>query len=244
MVRARNDSIGASVLKKIKWMLLAALVAVGGYIYQNAGGFITQQAEKIASGALGVAVDIGRIDVSLRNKKVSVQGITVANVPGYKQPFIVRADGLDIGLNTASKELIDFNKIRLRGAHVYVEATEKGLNVNDLKKRMNAKKQKESAGSKQVRVIIEHMMIDASTIHPSVSLLGKEIAAIKLPALTFSNIGKGGGVTAGAAVQQIMTYYVASAEKAVQQSGILAPLSGVKQKLDGVSKTLNMKKLF
>jgi uncharacterized cupredoxin-like copper-binding protein len=232
------------MLKKIKWLVLAAMIAGGVYIYQNAGSFITKQAEKIASGALGVAVDIGRIDVSIADKKVSVQGITVANVPGYKQPYIVRAEGLDIGLNTASKELIDFNNIRLRGAHVYVEATEKGINVNDLKKRMNAKKQKESAGSKQVRVIIDHMIIDASTIHPSVSLLGKEIAAIKLPALTFSNIGKGGGVTAGAAVQQIVAHYVASAEKAVQSAGLLSPVKEVEKKLRGVTDKLNVKGLF
>ncbi len=228
----------------IKWIILAALIAGSYYAYMNAGSLITQQAEKIASQAIGVAVDIGRIDVSLKEKKVSVQGITVANVPGYTQPYIVRAKGIDIGLNTASRELIDFNNIRLRGSEVYVEVTEKGINVNDLKKRINARKGTETKAEKQVRVIIERMVIEASTIHPSVSVLGKDIAAITLPPLSFSNIGKGGGVTAGAAVQQIVSHYVTSAEQAVQRARLLSPVKDVEKKIKGVTDKLKVKGLF
>jgi hypothetical protein len=224
-----------------------ALLAGGFYLYINFGSMVTRTAEKIASGALGVAVDIGSIDISLQEKRVIVNTLKIGNPPGYKNPHAITSEKILIGLNTASKDLIDFNDIKVQGSVINLEVNERGMNLVDLRDLANQKKQRESAGSEQIRVIIKHMVIEASTINPSISLLNREIAPIKMPALSFSNIGKGGGVSAGSAVTQIITKYVSAAQREAQSSGMLSGLPG--GTLDEVKKTIDdaagsLKKLF
>ncbi len=209
-----------------KLIILAVLFAAGAYIYMNLGGFITRTAEQIASDALGVKVNIGSIDVSLSNKKVTVSGIKIGNPPGYRKAHAITAESIDIGLNTASKELIDFKDIRVKGSVVNLEVNEKGMNLTDLKNLANKKEQKESVGSEQIRVIIEHMAIEASTINTSITMLDRDIAPITLPAISFNNIGKGGSVTAGDAIEQVVTKYLSAVQNAARQQGLLNGVPG------------------
>ncbi len=206
----------------LKLITLAALVAAGGYLYLNFSSLLTRTVEKIATDAVGVSVDIGSINISLSDKKVTVSSIKVANPSGYSNPHVMTTDALMIGLNTASEKLIDFSNIQVKGSSIFFEMNEKGTNVQDLKKRTEGKEQKESVGSEQIRVIVQQMMIDASTVNAT--LFGKEVPAITIPALKFSGIGSGKGIEAGDAIKQIFTKYMASAEKAVRESGLLQGL--------------------
>jgi hypothetical protein len=216
-------------------VVVLLLLVFGGYLYMNFGSLLTRTAEKIASNALGVAVDIGWINVSLSDKIATVHGLKIGNPPGYAKPHAMTAETITIKLNTASKELIDFTDVRVEGSVVNVEISERGVNLNDLKNLANQKKQKESVGAEQIRVIIQHMVIEASTINPSVSLLKKDIRPVQMPPVTFSRIGGGGGVNAGEAVVQVLTKYLSKAESAARQGGLLKELST----LEDVEKTLD-----
>lgn len=224
--------------------VLVLLIAGGVYIARNMGGYITQMAETIASNALGVKVDIGSIDVSLSDKKVTVNSVKIGNPPGYRQPYAMTSDTIAIGLNTASKELIDFKDIQVKGSVVYMEINEQGMNLLTLKKLANSTKQKESAGSEQVRVIIKHMVIDASVIKPSITFLSREIDPIRMPAISFNNIGSSkGGTSAGDAIVQVLTKYLSSVQQQARSSGALNGVSipgldDAEGALDGISKRI------
>lgn len=234
--------------RHIIWGIAAILAAGSFYLYSNMGNIITRTAEKIASGALGVSVDIGSIDVSLSDKKVVVNSLTVGNPPGYRTPYAVAAKSIDIGLNTASQKLIDFKDITVKGSVVNLEVNEKGMNLNDLKALASKKEQKESVGSEQVRVIIEKMVIEASTIKPTIALLDGDIAPITMPAISFNNIGKGAsGSNAGDVIVQIMGKYLSAVEKSAHSSGMLNGIPGysdVRKTLDGAGEQLKKIKLF
>ena len=228
-------------MKTKKKIVLGAVAAVvlgaGVFLYLNFADILVRTTEKIASNALGVGVHIGSIDVSLSDKKVIVNAIKVNNPPGYKSPYIITTDKVEIALNTASRELIDFKDINVTGSTVYAEVNEKGMNLVDLKKLATAKKQKEAAGSEAIRVIVKHMVIDSSVIKPRVSFLDREIGDIRMPPLTLSNIGQGGGVNAGTAITNVMVKYLSAAEKQVRKEGLL---KGVEVPgLDDARKTLN-----
>jgi hypothetical protein len=211
--------------KPFKRIVAAALLLViGAYLYLNLGSIITRTTEKIASDALGVKVNIGRVDVSLSDKRVTVHSLKISNPPGYHKSYAMTAETILIGLNTASKQLIDFKDIQVKGSVVNLEVNEKGMNLTDLKNLANGKEQKESMGSEQIRVIIEHMVIDASVINTSIPMLNRDIQPLRLPAMNFSNIGSGGGVTAGIAIEQVFTQYLSAAENAARQGGLLKDL--------------------
>lgn len=230
----------------IKTALIAAILIGGGiWLYYNLGGVITSTAERIASNALGVKVDIGSIHVSLSDRKATVHSLKIANPTGFKGSHIMTADEIAIGLNTASKQLIDFKDIVVKGSVVNVEINERGMNLMALKSKANSKEQRESAGSETVRVIVQQMVIEASTINTSITFLDRAIPTISMPAIRFSGIGSGNGVKAGDAIVQIMSRYLTSIESAVRAQGLLkgVPNAGdVKKTLDGAADTLN--KLF
>ncbi len=231
--------------KKKLILVLAVLLAAGAYLYVNMGGMITRTAEKIASDALGVKVSIGSIDVSLSDKKVTVSTLKIANPPGYRNAHAMTADKILIGLNTASRELIDFKDIQVKGSVVNLEANEKGINLRDLRNLANSKEQKESPGSKQIRVIIQHMVIDASTINAGISIANRPVRPIRMPAMTFNNMGSGGGVEAGDVIAQILGKYLSTVQSTATSAGLLEGLPGVddgKGILDNAGSSL--KKLF
>lgn len=222
------------------------LLAIAGYLYFNLGGFITRTAEKIASDALGVKVNIGRIEVSLSDMRAMVHSLKISNPPGYRKPYAMTAERILIGLNAASKQLIDFKDIEVKGSVVNLEINEKGMNLADLKTLAAGKEQKESVGSEQVRVIIKHMVIEASVINTSITMLDRDVAPLRLPAMAFNNIGSGSGMPAGSAVEQVFSKYLSAVISAAQQNGLLdsmlPSLNDTKGTLDNTAKKLN--KLF
>ena len=214
-------------MKRIIILTVLVLLLSGGlYLYRNLGGMIVQQAERIASEAIGVKVDIGSINVSLADKKVTVRGIAIANPPGFKQPHALTAESIDITLNTANNELIDFKDITVKGSVIELEVNEHGMNVLALKDLANRKEQKQKAANETLKVIIQRMVIDATTVRPSLTLLSRDSEPLHLPPLTFSGIGQGKSVTAGDAIVRILNEYLALVAKQAAGGGLIQKLPG------------------
>jgi DNA-binding transcriptional regulator YdaS (Cro superfamily) len=232
-------------MKAVKFIFsaLGMLVVIAGiFLYINFGNLAKNAAERIASNALGVKVQIASLNFSLKDKNATVNGIKISNPPGFKNTHIITADNIIIGLNTASRELIDFKDIQVNGTVINLEVTEKGTNLNALKRLTEQKKQQKAVGSEQVRVIVRQMTISEATINPSVTLLDREIGAIKLPAFRVSGIGKNtNGVLAKDAVRQIMIQYIKSAERQVSREGLWgeadAIIKNVEDAVDDVKET-------
>ncbi|HEY1095943.1 MAG TPA: hypothetical protein VGF14_01735 [Alphaproteobacteria bacterium] len=225
--------------KIVSLVLLAAIIAGGAYLYCNGNALIVRATERIATNALGVKVDIGSITLSWKKKLVTVNDLEVGNPPGYKSAHVMTADKILIGLNTASKKLIDFKNIDVKGSEIYFEMTPKGTNLTDLKKLANSSKQKEKAGNETIRVIVQQMEIDASVIHPRISFLkDQDIPPIKMPPVRISGIGQGKtGSNAGEVIVQVLTRYLTSAQSAITKSGVLNQIPNINT--DAAKKTID-----
>lgn len=216
-------------LTKIILTSLSSLLIVAGiFLYINFGNLAKNAAERIASNSLGVPVSISSLSFSLKEKKATMRGIKIGNPPGFKKSHIIVARQINIGLNTASKELIDFKDVQVDGTVVNLEVTEKGTNLNALKKLASQKKQKQSVGSKKVRVIVRQMVINQSTINPSITLLNRDIGSINLPPVRISGIGNNSnGALAQDAVEQIVLQYLKAAETEARRAGALGGVDAV-----------------
>lgn len=229
---------------KILFSGIAVLLIVAGiFLYLNFGDLAKNTAEKIASNALGVKVTLSSLSVSLKEKKATIRGIKIHNPPGFKNTHIITADDMAIGLNTASRQLIDFKDIQVNGTVVNLEVTERGTNLQALKKLAAQKKQKESIGSEQIRVIVRNMVINESTINPSVTLLNRDIGSIKLPPVRVSGIGQNSnGALAQDAVSQVLVQYLKAAESQANREGLLknadALVNDIKDSVDDVTKSI------
>ncbi|HPF79100.1 MAG TPA: hypothetical protein PLF01_07380 [Alphaproteobacteria bacterium] len=229
--------------KIILTIISSLIIAAGIFLYLNFGNLAKNAAEKIASNALGVNVSISSLQVSLKEKSVVVRGVKIANPPGFKKSYIMTTDEIDIGLKAASRQLIDFNDIQVHGTVVNLEVTEKGTNLQALKNLAAKKPQKESVASEQVRVIVRKMVVNESTINPSITLLDRDIGSIDLPPVRISGIGtKSNGVLAREAVAQIIIQYLGQAETAARKAGAMggadAVLDNVKGAVDDAAKSI------
>lgn len=221
------------------------IIIIGGaaYLYFNFNSLLVRTAERIATNALGVNVNIGGIELSLSDKRAIVSGIKVANPSGYKGRHIITTDRVEIALNTASAELINFKDINVTGSTLYVEVSEKGINLKDLKALAQKKEQKEAVGAEQVQVIIKSMVVDATTLKTHVAFLDKDLPEVKMPAVSFSNIGGANGASASVAVQDVVSQYMTSAYNFVQRQGILSGIdipnmSDLKNNVEGLSRDI------
>jgi len=215
-------------------LILLAMVAGAVFLYLNFGNLAKGITERIASDALGVKVRISSLDVSLADKKVFVNGLTIANPPGYKNAHAITVEKISIGLNNATKELIDFDDIQVEGSVVNLEVTPNGNNLTDLKNLAAAKPQKESVGSEQIRVIVQKMVIGASTLNPSVTLYDGSLGSIQIPAISLSGLGqRENGILAKDAITQVITKYLSAAQSKANNAGFMKGKEEIEKMLKG-----------
>ena len=115
--------------------LAFALVFGGGvYLYMNLGSIAERYIEQIASETLGVAVTIGKLDISLQDRNATVHNLKIANPPGFKKSHAMEVSKISVDLENVSKELITFKDISVDKTFVYLEVTPNGTNLNTIKK--------------------------------------------------------------------------------------------------------------
>lgn len=209
--------------------LAAALVLGGGaLLYLNMGSIAKQLAEDYASRALGVKVEIGGLDISVQESKVGISNLKVANPDGYKKPYVLTVQHVNIVAGNLGRELLEFRDVSVEGADVYLEINVGGTNLGDIRKKLNpAVGAPQSEGEKALKVILDKLLMNGK-VHTSIIFLDKEIEPFVLPPVTVSGIGRengGNGALAGEAVAVIWNELSKTVMSAANQKGYLAGLS-------------------
>lgn len=222
-------------IKTLFSLLGLLIIAAGVFLYLNFGDLAKNTAEKIASEAMGVKVTIAALDISLTDKRVTVSGINIANPRGFKNRHLMAIQNVSIGLNAASRTLIDFKDISVTGTGLNFEVTEKGTNISALQALMAKNKKAPSKAAEPIKVIIRSLVITPSVINPSVTVLNQDIASsITLPAVRLSGIGqRDNGILAKEAVRQIMSKYLKQAEATVRKKGLTGNADAVVKEIEG-----------
>lgn len=240
-------ALGA-LLKFIFGLIFLILIAGGIFLYLNFGDLSKRAVEKVATNALNVPVSISKLDLSLKEKSVTVSGIRIANPKGYAKPYAVQVGRVSIALAEVPEnfDLIKFKSINVSDTIVNLEVNEKTTNLSQLKRGMP--KKPVTAKSSTTKVIVSKFHINQSTLNPAVTLIGGDLGTVKVPPVTLSGIGqRENGVLAEEAIQQILNQYLNIAVKEANQAGYLKGLvdvdkikNRVKDKIEGKLKNLGI----
>lgn len=233
-------------------LAFALLFGGGMYVFMNLGSIAKTVSERIASETLGVRVTINKMEISLQEKKVDVRGFEIGNPKGYKRASALTTDHIHIALGDLSKELIEFKDISVKGTNVFVEVSENGTNLNDIKKNLSRKKpagKAEKAESseggeakKPVKVIIDRLVVGETKLEPSVTLTDSSLVSITVPAMTLRDVGrKQNGVLASEAIAQIWSTLSKRFNASAMSAGFLEGLSTDILKDIGVSNLKQIK---
>jgi len=212
---------------KNKTPLLAGIVVLVGIVIvllMNLGSAIKPVIEKIASSTLGVEVDIKNLDISIKEKSVSITGVKVANPKGFKQPNLLTISNILVSAGQLTGDKITLNQVAVTGMEVTYELGAKGSNLNQIKSNLKKPSATTSSSSQendpasQTAFIIKKINIKDTKIIPS---LGKASNPILLPSLSIQNIGTASKpASAREAMTRVFQQIMSATIRTVTKSGI------------------------
>lgn len=96
-------------MKKL-FSVLGLIVLVGAglawyFVNVRLDSVIESQLERVATTSLGNHVEVGGVETDLRNGTLRVREISVANPPGYKNPYAMRFNGVEAAVDYNTREI-------------------------------------------------------------------------------------------------------------------------------------------
>ena len=228
------------------------LIAVGGvvlvlvvFIWQviaNLDSIVAGVVEDVGSDVLKTEVSVSGMAIDLKEGKVGIAGLTIANPEGYSRANLIEMEGIevDLALNSLSEDVLVIEAINIHNPIINFEGDETGgSNMQTLLNNMESGSSDDgTADSEELRIIIDRFEFSGGLVKASSPAKPGEVQDIKLPAIKMSGIGrKKGGVTPDVAVEKItkklLEAVISAAAKAGVQKAIEKEAKGFFDKLKG-----------
>ncbi len=217
-------------MKKLLRILLAlvALIVVALTVAVLLIDSIAKAAvEKGASYALGVETTVEELDLSLTRGRLTMDGLRIANPPGFSSSHLMRSGRFDLELRTASifGQTVELRKFEIDGLDVNIEQKLLGSNVSKVLenlKRFETAGDADEAPGKKVRVdrVIVRNVVAHFHLLPALAPAGPitvEVPEIELTGVTSDDAG---GVVIGELVRRLIPKLL---ERIFQQAGGKVP---------------------
>jgi hypothetical protein len=192
-------------------LLVLVIVGIGFYVVRNTDRLFEAGIETLGTRYLGAAVTVDSVDVSLSEGRARLQGLSIANPPGYEGDHAMRMASIGITLDPmASKAThLALRNVTIEGAEVFGVVGARGTtNIQALIDNLERTGGTASGAgdvASDVRLSIETLDLtgaQASVVAPS---LGKQ-SSTRIPDLHLKDLGGGSGSAAVADVlRQILT---------------------------------------
>lgn len=147
-------------MKKTFYTLgLIILVSVAAALYFLAfrfDGVVETRIEKAATMAMGTRVEVGGVKTNLREGTLKVERISVANPPGYENPYAVELNALEAALDY---EGLEIKRLVIENPEFFVEEKDGKINFDEMLKELEAAPE-DAATSDEPEIVIRHLRID------------------------------------------------------------------------------------
>ena len=203
----------------LKWLIgvgLVVLIAIGigtYYLYSNLDVLVERAIEDYGSEAVGVSVQVDRVELDLAAGRASVFGPRVSNPPGFKGANALTLDEItiDIALDSIGKrDPIVLDEIRIEAPVVFYELNEAlQSNLDVLAANASSVDQSESDSSEasetteasnvrpEVRLRIRKLRFADGRLEADTRALGGNELRANLPTAELKDIGGTRGATGG-----------------------------------------------
>ncbi|MBR1600744.1 MAG: hypothetical protein IJ677_04115 [Alphaproteobacteria bacterium] len=250
------------VRKTLKWLIfgiigLIVLIAGGVYYvynYYDWQSIVRNLVHQQGSAAVGTDVNIGNINLSLKDGKGSIDNITVANPKGYSQDYIIKLGKVSVSVDkesivklakeTAQKSGSKIKTVVINEIHVNKpEVTYELMNLNrsnsddimtNIKRNTasSSKQPKKEAKESDVeyKVAIKKVIVADGNATVAANLLGaSKSLSLKLPTITISNLGtEKQGITIEDGLARIFQEILKTTTSVVSKADLSEILGGVK----------------
>ena len=211
------------------------LIAVGGvvlvlvvFIWQvvaNLDSIVAGVVEDVGSDVLKTEVSVSGMAIDLKEGKVGIAGLTIANPAGYSSANLFEMEGIEVGLNlkSLSEDVLVIDSIRIQNPVIVFEGDESGgSNMQTLLNNMESNSSDSgTAEGEEIRIIIDRLEFSGGLVKVSSPAKPGEVTDIKLPGIKMSGIGrKQGGVTPDVAIEKITREFLNEIIAAAARAGV------------------------
>jgi len=139
-------------------MLIAAAAAVYIIMFRM-DSVVETRIEKAASLAFGSRVEVGGVKTNLRDGTLTVERISVANPPGFENPYAARLNSVEAAVDYKALEI---KHVEIENPEFYVEENGGKTNFDQMLEALQAESGKagNEPQSKEPVVVIRHLRID------------------------------------------------------------------------------------
>jgi len=185
------------ILKSVLIVVVVILLIIIGVFFLIGNSLIKIGIEKGGSMAIGVPVKVGGVHLSVLRGVVTIDGLQVANPPGYKNEYLLELNKgkVAVGLGSLLSDTIHIKEINLDGTKLAIE--QKGLSSN-IKELLNAmpkgkpeepKKPGEEQKGPGKKLVVDKLDITNTEAKLAVIIGGGAGVNLKLAPIQMENLG-------------------------------------------------------
>ena len=233
------------------------MIAVGGvvlvlvvFVWQvvaNLDSIVAGVVEEVGTDVLKTEVKVSGMAINLKEGKVGIAGLTVANPEGWSSAKVLELEGVEVTLDipSLSEDVLVIKSIRiLQPLIVFESDASGGSNMQTLLDNMNSDAPEDSAEeaetseSKETLLIIDQLNFSGGLVKISSETKPGEVIDLSLPAIKMSDIGrKEGGITPEVAIEKVskklIEKIISAAAKAQMKKAVEKKTKGWMDKLKG-----------
>ena len=217
-------------------LVIIVIVAVSFWAVSNLDDLVLQGIEKGGSRLTGTEVTVESVDLSIRQGRCAIAGLSVGNPAGFRgeEAFHLGEVAVQIDLPTLREQPIRLASISVTGSEVFLELDEDGnSNLEKLRHRLERFQpesdgepsgepggEREGAVSEPKRFALTSFLFEEGKLHADATAVGGEGYDLDLPAIELENLGGSEGVPPEIIGQEILIAVSRTAGETAAEEGI------------------------
>jgi hypothetical protein len=176
-------------------LLIITLLGVGAlyWLADNLDEIVADAIAQHGSAMTQARVGVEKVEIAPKNGKGVISGLLLGNPKGFKTPFALRVERIeiDVDLSTMAKDVTVIRMLIIDQPDIIYEKGEVGTNFDAIQKNIAAYLgPKGNAHAGGTRLIIEELTICNANAQASADFMGGKTISIPLPDIALKNVGK------------------------------------------------------
>jgi hypothetical protein len=212
----------SSMAKKVIFGLLAvvAIVIVAAIVFTRTqlDGIVASAVESYGSTATGTDVNVGSVDISVREGHGTIGKLVIDNPKGYSSDYALSIENIDVSLDLASlaRAVPVVKEVVLMNAHLNAEQRGGATNITDIQRHLGEVDTDTADTETEGKIIIDRFLLKNGRV-TLVSDALNEPEELELADVVIDGIGRtSGGVTYGQATEAVLNPILAATRNAIE----------------------------
>jgi hypothetical protein len=188
------------VLLALAALLLLLIVGGAFWLQGNLDGLVQAAIGKYGSAMTGATVKVQAVKLKTIDGHGLLKGLLVGNPAGFKTPYAVKADTIELEVDVASltKDVVLVKKIAVLAPEVIYEKGDARTNFDAIQANIAAYLGPAQNTGPGKKLIVQEFVIRGAKAQVSASFLNGQTVTVALPDITLRDLGKAkGGLTPG-----------------------------------------------